>query len=205
MKVKEIIEFEEKNHTFDKSIELRQFVLWNKGISLYYVDNDSALAIKILKEALSLNSSISKIVHNYSEREFEILNTLAVIYSEINENERSIDYFFEAKNKVRRKHFKDEKILIRIDYNMAKVLTRLNRYKESINICKEGIEKCILNSSMYLYGELTYQIGHNFELSGYCNKAKKYYEESLSIFKLKQDDNFKEYIEKRIEQLFITK
>ncbi|WP_286676681.1 tetratricopeptide repeat protein [Cytobacillus solani] len=92
-------------------------------------------------------------------------------------------------------------MLIRIEYNMAKVLTRLKRYRDSNNLCEEGIKKCIEISSMYLYGELTYQIGYNYELIGNRKTAIKFYQESLEIFKIRTNNHFNEYIKNRIQNL----
>ncbi|TCI99593.1 helix-turn-helix domain-containing protein, partial [Cytobacillus praedii] len=195
--VKELVLLEEKNPDFQNIIELRQFLLWHKGIVLYYVDNNPSSAIMLLEKALLLNKPASEIFQLYSEREFEILNTLAVIYSEINNHETSLNYFKNAKDILNRTALKNEKILLRIDYNMAKVLTRLSRYQESIGLCIEGINKCIEISSMYLYGELTYQLGYNYELLGDCQKAKKFYQESLEIFRVRTSNHFNEYIKNR--------
>ncbi|MFC0417370.1 helix-turn-helix domain-containing protein [Cytobacillus solani] len=199
--VKELVLLEESNPDFQNFVELKQFLWWHKGIVLYYVDNNPSLAIKELENALLLSRPISEIYHMYSDREFEIINTLAVIYSEINDHETSLNYFKNARSILKNQALKDTKILLRIDYNMAKVLTRLKRYSESINLCNEGINQCIEDSCMYLYGELTYQIGYNYELMGDRKKAREFYQDSLEIFKVRANNHFNDYIKSRIKQL----
>jgi transcriptional regulator with XRE-family HTH domain len=164
--VKELVTLEERNPTFYKNNDLTQFLLWHKGIVLYYVDKDANSAIKFLEKAIGFNKLISKKIQFFSEREFEIINTLAVIYSEINNNQISLNYFKGAKKILLQRHLKDDKILLRIHYNMAKVLTRMKMFHESIDLCSHGIKKCLDISSMYLYGELTYHLGYNYELMG---------------------------------------
>ncbi|MBP2242455.1 transcriptional regulator with XRE-family HTH domain [Cytobacillus eiseniae] len=202
--VKELVLLEEKNPTFNRFDELKQFLLWHKGIALYYVDNDPSAAIEILNLALKLNNSLPENINLYSEREFEIVNTLAVIYSEINKHETAFNYFNEAKKILTSKQLKDERILIRVNYNMTKVLTRLCRHEESIELCNDGINECIQMNSMYLYGELTYQLGYNYELMNHKEIAVDFYKKSLEIFSIKANHRFNEYIQKRISNLTIV-
>ncbi|KOP84114.1 helix-turn-helix domain-containing protein [Cytobacillus solani] len=84
--VKELVILEEKNPDFQAHVVLKQFLLWHKGIVLHYVDKNPSLAIRELEKALILSKPMSKIFYMYSDREFEIINTLSVIHSEINEH-----------------------------------------------------------------------------------------------------------------------
>lgn len=197
--VKEIVDSEMKNPIFTQNNEHFQLLLWYKGIYEYKLNKNTDTALYFLKQALSLTHSNEKV---WSERELDILNSLGIIHLEENRHEEALDIFNEAFEHLKKRPIvRDESLIIRLSYNKAKVLTRLKKYQESIDTCSNAIDEAIKNHSMYLFGQLYYQIGYNYELMQLLEKAMLFYEKSISAFEIQKDFKFIDYIQKKINQI----
>ncbi len=68
----------------------KQFLLWHKGISTFYLNKDPFTALDLLKQSFNLTAE-NKI--RYAEREVEILISIGIIHSEIYDYKKGIEYF----------------------------------------------------------------------------------------------------------------
>ncbi|MFW0780837.1 helix-turn-helix domain-containing protein [Rossellomorea marisflavi] len=194
----EIVKAEEENPLFAQNTKNSQNLLWHKGIYFYEVEKDVNKAIKTMEEAIEINHSVTKV---YTEREIEILLSIGAILGKEN-LEKALLVFEEISERLKHlPHFNDYTIKTRHLYNYSRVLTRLNQLKESSDYCEKGIKWCLEKDSLYLLGQLHYQIGYNHELLGNNESAKKYMQKALVVFELQNDHVFSPLIRNKIEEL----
>ncbi|QSX24195.1 helix-turn-helix domain-containing protein [Priestia megaterium] len=181
-----VISREKDNYLF-KDIENQQFLLWHEGICDYYVLKDKDKAISKLNDSLNLTIEPSK---HCNERESEILNSIAIIYSEEREFEKAIIYYEKAlKCNLLSSNLSSSIIKIRILYGLSKCLTDMERYNESLEYSKQGKDLCVKNETNYLLGELIYQVGDNLIKLGNITLGLKYLKQSITLFEI--HDNYK--------------
>lgn len=198
--VSEMLKAEKQNPLFSKNLFNQQFILWHEGICAYHLENDALKALKILNDALETTNNYKKKL--YSEREIEILNSIGIIYLEIKKFTEAYNTFEKAIKLFEELPYKDDyNILIRLLYNSAKSCTKLKKYDYSISKCQKGIGKSKEIHSMYLLGELHFQIAYNYLKKEDIYLSDQYFEKSLPIFSIQ---NRQDYID-HINRHFINK
>ncbi|VXC49531.1 XRE family transcriptional regulator [Bacillus sp. 349Y] len=194
----DIVRAEESNPLFSQNKKNLQLLLWHKGIYLYEVENNKEKAIEVLEHAVHIADMKGKVMQ---EREIEILLTIATIYFKEDLNS-ALSLYEEIISHVRvLPHLNDYTIKTRLYYNLARVLTRLNRLEESNEYCDEAIKWCLKKDSIYLLGQTHYQKGYNYELAHRLNDAKTYMEKALIVFEIQQDKETVRFIKGKIDQI----
>ncbi|AST92662.1 MULTISPECIES: helix-turn-helix domain-containing protein [Sutcliffiella] len=197
--VYKIVEAEKKNSLFINNRKYKQFLLWSEGICIFHLKNDKNASLKLLREALELTKMTSKLL---GEREVEILNSIAIIYSETSCYMDAIKTYDEALvHYIKISYIHDPTIKTKLLYNKAKSLTRLKRLEESISTCKEGVRWCIKHNNMYLLGDIYYHLGYNYSLRDDNLLAIEHFKKSIDIFILQEDQTFVKHIKEKIEEL----
>jgi transcriptional regulator with XRE-family HTH domain len=192
--VRAIIKAEENNPVFNRVKKFKQFLIWHQGMCEYFINRNHNKSLDLLYNAFEMTYNRKNML---SEREIEILNSIGVIYLEINENQKAIEKFEEALTQLKNIVFlKNTKIIVRICYNLAKVLTRNKEYERSINVCNEGIVWCKKHHILYLFGELHFQLGYNHNLLN--NKdCETFFKKAINIFELNDKQSYIEHIRKK--------
>jgi transcriptional regulator with XRE-family HTH domain len=194
----DIVKAEIDNPLFSQNNKNLQLLLWHKGIYLYEVKKDLNKSVDTLKEAIHLTHSKGKIL---LERELEIFLALGAIYVKEDIN-KALEVFEEVKHHLQLlPHLNDYKIKTRHYYHITRVLTRLNRQEESNKYCEDGIKWCLHKDSLFLLGELHYQIGYNMELMNKPEEAVKFMKKAIVVFELQQDTKHIQFIKNRIKEL----
>ncbi|MDR4935250.1 helix-turn-helix domain-containing protein [Rossellomorea marisflavi] len=193
----DIVRGEENNPLFSQNKKNLQLLLWHKGIYLYEVEHKKEEAINTLKNAVHIADMKGKVMQ---EREIEILLTIAAIY--FNEDiESALSLYEEIMEHVNvLPYLNDYTIKTRLYYNLARVLTRLDKLEESNKYCDKAIKWCLKNDSIYLLGQIHYQKGYNFELDNQLENAKTFMEKASIVFEIQQDDKVVEFIKDKIKQ-----
>nr|WP_309100364.1 helix-turn-helix domain-containing protein [Fredinandcohnia onubensis] len=195
----EIVNHEKKNPIFNKIPHNKQLLLWYEGICFYELKKDKNTALSLLQEAIDLTRTNEKV---YNEREIEILNSIAVIYYDNEEFQKAIELLEENLVQLQRiPYIVDPTIKTRIYYNLAKSFTRLDKFQESLEICNIGIDWCRQSNTLYLFAELHYQMGYNYELLNQIEQAVFYIENAYNIFLLLKDKKYIPYMDKQLENL----
>lgn len=193
-----MVKLEQNNPIFRKK-ELAQFLLWMRGVCIYYLQNDLNLATKEIDLALSLNQSSRKV---FNEQEIEIMISHAIIYSEEKQYGQSIKFFLEALH-----HFKrlplcnDRKIEMRLYYNISKNYHQQQNFHESIKYAKAGIKRGLEDQSLYLLGHLYYQVGECYLYLDAVAKATQFMKESLWIFEKTNQQGLFDYVKEEITRI----
>ncbi|MFH3698614.1 hypothetical protein WAH92_21810, partial [Acinetobacter baumannii] len=68
----------------------KQFLMWHEAIAIFMVDKSIKTALDFLNNALKLTLTNSDFL---SEREIDIMQTMAIFYAENKEYEKSINIF----------------------------------------------------------------------------------------------------------------
>lgn len=188
----EIVQKEEENPNFKKNPSKRQFLLWHKGISTYYIEKEGKKALDYLEEALSITKSNDRFL---LEQEIEILNSIGGILFEIGKLEESLKLYEKTLENMRRApvHSYSLQIKVRILFNFAKSKTKNKEYKDAIEICEQAIQLSLEHESLYLLGELNYYVSYNYTLSGKAEKGRPNLDQAETIFRM---TNKKQYINK---------
>ncbi|MEK1830010.1 hypothetical protein AAAC51_15730 [Priestia megaterium] len=79
---------------------------------------------------------------------------------------------------------KDPLVKIRILYGLSRALLQMERYEKSVKYAQSGLELCIQHETLYLLGELHYQIGEALCQLGELKQGIAYLEKLLPFLKL---------------------
>jgi transcriptional regulator with XRE-family HTH domain len=196
--INEILKKEQDNPLF-KHTSFRQFLMWHKGICIYYLEEDMERSVSLLFEALALTNPERK---QMTEREIEILTSVAIIEKDHGNLDQAVEVFLEALNHLTAlPQVQDSSIWLKILYGLAQALSKLERYEQSLIYCSKGIDNCIYEENMYLFGELHYQTGMNFIKLGKLPEGKEYLEKAVTIFRLQQNEKFASLVLTEMEKL----
>ncbi|MEK5066797.1 helix-turn-helix domain-containing protein [Cytobacillus sp. FSL R5-0596] len=194
--VKRLVNHFSKHPSF-QGIEEKQFLIWHKGIATYYLDKDFEKSIAILTEAYNMKNSIQ-----YTEQDIQILNSLAIIFSEEEQWYLAKEKFITAINVFNESFVPlDISIYIRLCYNVSKLLLDLKEYKESLFYAEKGLELCKHNNSNYLFGELLYQKGSLLVKLDNINDGLKFLQNSCTIFEVLNKESYLTTVKKEIKEL----
>ncbi|HFJ9467423.1 TPA: helix-turn-helix domain-containing protein, partial [Bacillus cereus] len=183
----EIVTREKYTNNFQTK-EDKQFLIWHEAIAIYCVNNSTKVALTLLNNALKLTVTN---IDFLSEREIDILHTMAILHAENKEYKKSITILKRCLNNFNKLDFpRDKEIKLKIIYNLAKNLSYTYQYEEAIKYIDKGIQLAINLNTFYLLGELYYGKGSNLL------KLKQYNEEdvannmrkSLFIFELTKNE-----------------
>ncbi|MGX5481061.1 helix-turn-helix domain-containing protein [Bacillus thuringiensis] len=183
----EIVTREKYTNNFQTK-EDKQFLLWHEAIAIYCVNNSTKVALTLLNNALKLTVTN---IDFLSEREIDILHTMAILHAENKEYKKSITILKRCLNNFNKLDFpRNKEIKLKIIYNLAKNLSYTYQYEEAIKYIDKSIQLAINLNTFYLLGELYYGKGSNLL------KLKQYNEEdvannmqkSLFIFELTKNE-----------------
>ncbi|WP_064093096.1 helix-turn-helix domain-containing protein [Rossellomorea aquimaris] len=197
----EIVRAEEKNPLFFKDKTNLQLLYWHKGIYKFEVEKNIEAGFALLEEAFSLTTNKKKAL---SEREIEILITLGAFEFGKKNYQKSLELFDEVSQAINATtKLNDKSIKTRLLYNIARVLTRLGKYDESIDYCKQAINWCIDEEHLFGLGELYYHTGYNYELEEKYKKALPYINKSILIFEMYEDNRYYSYLRNKRDEIIL--
>ncbi len=153
------------------------------------VDKSIKTALDFLNNALKLTVTNSDFL---SEREIDIMQTIAIFHGENKEYEKSINILRRCLTNFNKLDFpRDKEIKLKIIFNLAKILGHANQHEEAVKYNDMGIKLAINLNTLYLLGELYY--GKSWNLlklkqpneEDVANNMKK----ALFIFELTEKEN----------------
>ncbi|QIW22162.1 helix-turn-helix domain-containing protein [Bacillus thuringiensis] len=187
---------QEKNQNNFQSKEDKQFLILHEAIAIFMVNKSTKIALNLLNHALKLTLTN---IDCLSEREIEIMHTMAIFHGENKEYEKSINILRRCLTNFNKLDFpRDKEIKLKIIYNLSKLLGLTNKHEEAIKYNDIGIKLAINLNTFYLLGELHYGKAWNLL------RLKQYNEENVAdnmkkalfIFELTE----KEYLLKIIKE-----
>ncbi|MHA4095987.1 helix-turn-helix domain-containing protein [Bacillus cereus] len=147
----------EKNLNNFQTKEDKQFLIWHEAIAIFMVDKSIKTALDFLNNALKLTLTNSDFL---SEREIDIMQTMAIFYAENKEYEKSINIFKKCLTNFNKLDFpRDKEIKLKLMLNLAKCFDFTYQYEEAIKYIDKGIKLAINLNTLYLLGELFYLKG----------------------------------------------
>ncbi|PEC86343.1 transcriptional regulator [Bacillus cereus] len=180
---------QEKNENNFQLKEDKQFLIWHEAIAIFHVNKSIKTALNLLNSALKLTVTN---VDFLSEREIDIMQSIAIFHWANKEYEKSITILRRCLTNFNKLDFpRDKEIKLKIIFNLAKILGHANQHEEAIKYNDMGIKLAINLNTLYLLGELYYGKAWNLL------KLKKYNEEdvadnmkkALFIFELTEKEN----------------
>ncbi|MBG9607648.1 helix-turn-helix domain-containing protein [Bacillus toyonensis] len=196
----EIVKQEKKQNNF-QSKEDKQFLIWHEAIAIFEVNRSTKTALTLLNHALELTLTNSDFL---SEREIDIMQTMAIFYAEHKEYEKSINILRRCLTNFNKLDFpRDKEIKLKIILNSAKFLDLTYQHEEAIKYLDKGIKLAINLDTLYLLGELYYL------KSQYLLKIKQYNEEdvvnnmkkALFIFELREKEHYIQMIKDELIEI----
>ncbi|PEK18526.1 helix-turn-helix domain-containing protein [Bacillus wiedmannii] len=152
----EIVKKEKDEKNFQAK-EDKQFLLWHEAIAVFEVNRSIKTALNLLNNALKLTLTN---VDFLSEREIDIMQTMAIFHGENKEYEKSITMSKRCLTNFNKLDFpRDKEIKLKIIFNLAKTLTSTYQHEEAIKYIDKGIKLAINLNTLYLLGELFYLKG----------------------------------------------
>ncbi|MDH4423553.1 MULTISPECIES: helix-turn-helix domain-containing protein [Bacillus] len=184
----EIVE-QEKNENNFQSKEDQQFLIWHESIARFYVHKSTKTALKLLNNALKLTITNSDFL---SEREIDMMQTMAIFHWDNNEYEKSITILKKCLTHFNKLDFpKDKEIKLKIIFNLAKILGHEHQHEEAIKYNDMGIKLAINLNTFYLLGELYYGKAWNLLKLKQSNEKDiaTNMEKALFIFELTENED----------------
>ncbi|MGN4929559.1 helix-turn-helix domain-containing protein [Bacillus cereus group sp. MYBK14-1] len=152
----EIVKKEKNLNNFQTKDE-KQFLMWHEAIAIFMVDKSIKTALDFLNNALKLTLTNSDFL---SEREIDIMQTMAIFYAESKEYEKSINIFKRCLTNFNKLDFpRDKEIKLKLMLNLAKCFDFTYQHEEAIKYIDKGIKLAINLNTLYLLGELFYLKG----------------------------------------------
>ncbi|WP_306008361.1 helix-turn-helix domain-containing protein [Bacillus sp. MMSF_3353] len=191
----EIVKIEKNLNNFQTKEE-KQFLLWNEAIAIFEVNRSTKTALTLLNNALKLTVTN---VDCLSEREIDIMQTMAIFHAENKEYKKSITILRRCLTNFNKLDFpRDREIKLKIIYNLSKCLSYTCQYEEALKYIDKGIQLAINLNTLYLLGELYYGKGSNLlklKQSNDENVANNM-KTALFIFELTKNENKLKIIQK---------
>ncbi|WP_179107186.1 helix-turn-helix domain-containing protein [Sediminibacillus massiliensis] len=189
----------ETNNPRFKSMDMQKFMLWNKGICDYYVNQEFHRSIRTLNHALKITETALTIL---TVRDIEIMNSIANIYNEERDIDNAVAWYQCAIQYWKRTpSFQKDNLYYRILYNYAVVLSRKEDYQQALNLCNKGIRACLENHNLYLLGEFLYEKGLNLSYLGEKTNSQKYMKQALYLSEIQEKVSYVTFINGRMEKL----
>ncbi|HDR8254652.1 TPA: helix-turn-helix domain-containing protein, partial [Bacillus cereus] len=152
----EIVKKEKNLNNFQTKDE-KQFLMWHEAIAIFMVDKSIKTALDFLNNALKLTLTNSDFL---SEREIDIMQTIAIFHGENKEYEKSINIFKRCLTNFNKLDFpRDKEIKLKLMLNLAKCFDFTYQHEEAIKYIDKGIKLAINLNTLYLLGELFYLKG----------------------------------------------
>ncbi|PEV04853.1 helix-turn-helix domain-containing protein [Bacillus cereus] len=152
----EIVKKEKNLNNFQTKDE-KQFLMWHEAIAIFMVDKSIKTALDFLNNALKQTLTNSDFL---SEREIDIMQTMAIFYAENKEYEKSINIFKRCLTNFNKLDFpRDKEIKLKLMLNLAKCFDFTYQHEEAIKYIDKGIKLAINLNTLYLLGELFYLKG----------------------------------------------
>ncbi|MGE0977191.1 helix-turn-helix domain-containing protein [Bacillus cereus] len=196
----EIVKKEKNLNNFQTKDE-KQFLMWHEAIAIFMVDKSIKTALDFLNNALKLTLTNSDFL---SEREIDIMQTMAIFYAENKEYEKSINIFKRCLTNFNKLDFpRDKEIKLKLMLNLAKCFDFTYQHEEAIKYIDKGIKLAINLNTLYLLGELFY-------LKGQCLlKMKQHnvedviynWKKALFIFELTEKEYYTNVIPNELIEL----
>ena len=196
----EIVKKEKNLNNFQTKDE-KQFLMWHEAIAIFMVDKSIKTALDFLNNALKLTLTNSDFL---SEREIDIMQTMAIFYAENKEYEKSINIFKRCLTNFNKLDFhRDKEIKLKLMLNLAKCFDFTYQHEEAIKYIDKGIKLAINLNTLYLLGELFY-------LKGQCLlKMKQHnvedviynWKKALFIFELTEKEYYTKVIPNELIEL----
>ena len=184
-----IIKNERDRNNFS-SFEDEQFLLWHEAISEYYLFNTGNKAIQKLESIVE--DTQNKEIHTIQE--ISIMNSIAIMYFEIKEYDLSLKKYEECIFAYEKLNNQDAILEIRILYGFSRTLSALEKIEEAILNCKKAIRLCVNEESLYLLGELYFQLGRNSSILKKLDESKEFFNKAEVIFEIQGKDEFLDII-----------
>lgn len=196
--IQNIIKMEEGNPLFNDT-SLKQYLVWHQGICVYYLDSNFDKAINILYSAIDLTNPSRK---NLTEREIEVLTSIAILYNEEKNFRHSITLLVEALADLDKlPNIVDPKSKLRAMFALSQALTYIGEFEESLKYSKKGIDHCIQYETLYLFSEFYYQTGENLIELGEKELGTNYINTAIDFLRIQNNEHLANYIEQELEKL----
>ncbi|MCP8618121.1 helix-turn-helix domain-containing protein [Salirhabdus salicampi] len=195
----EMVSLELKNPLFRSHLEMKQFLLWHKGICAYHLQKGIDKALFYLEEALDCSMTTNK---SLSERDIEILQSKAIILQQSGRFEESKKIFDELLLSLTRNiYISDMKINIRIYYNYARLLVEMGLFDQGIRTAEKGINYAKSKELLYLQGDLYFQMARCYNKMGEYKLAQDYYELAKYCYLLNNEKDLHELTTSVIDEI----
>lgn len=178
-----VVTSELEKNTVDHILD-KQFLLWHKGISDYYLNKDLDCALNTLFQALHQKKEPIELNQHLS-----ICNSIAILYFEENKYEESLNWYKENLALLVDKPITHD-VKIKFYYGFARALCNLENYAEALTYAKKAFDLCLSFETLYLLGELLFLLGRISLLQKNYALSEQYLNHSKTIFLIEGKENY---------------
>lgn len=195
----EIVRSEKKNACFTP-VEHQQLLIWHEGVSTYYVKRNFEQSMKLLLQALQLREKTSNTI--YSMTEIGIFNSIGILHNEEKKFETSVESFMKALLELKKVQKNVDKMKLKIYFGLSKSLCSLERYKEAMKYCKEGLNICHKKESFYLLGEIHFQLAISYYHLRNKDRSLYHFNKASNVFDVVNNEVYKKIVTSNINEYF---
>lgn len=190
-----IVTSELEKNVVDNDLD-KQFLLWHKGISDYYINKDFNNALTTLFQAWNLKE-ITNIEPN---QQLSIANTIAMLYFEEKVYEQSLHWY-----KKNLQLLEDERVTpqvkIKVYYGFARTLSYIENYTDALSYAKKAFDLCISFETLFLLGDILFLLGRISLLQKNYLLSEQYLNYSKTICLLEEKEDYIQITNELLEKI----
>ncbi|RXJ02174.1 XRE family transcriptional regulator [Anaerobacillus alkaliphilus] len=181
---------------------MKPFLLWNKGLVLFYLNKENDRAISLLQDALE---QIKQVPHtDAKEISIEITLSLAILSIETGNHPQAEDYFIQVEqllNKARKLSIGS--LRIKFYYNISTFYIMKCQYDKGLKFTQLGIKEGKSINKLDYLGDLYYHQGLCKSLLN-INGNKEDFENALMIFNIQENQVLYNYVKEKMKKYILT-
>lgn len=179
------------------SLEHR-YLLWHKGISLYYLTNNFKESVQLLEDLLveeSAASASDKLLN------INVKTSIAIIYQEEKEYEKAYQLYKEAWDQLEEiEEIDDFETKLKILFGLSQTLTYLGEFAASKSYSLQAISICVKRNTLYLLPDCYYQVGSNLVNLNRKEEGLKYIQTAMTLFEVQGNSNMVNIVKMKLEE-----
>ncbi|MED4127830.1 helix-turn-helix domain-containing protein [Shouchella miscanthi] len=202
--IKYIIDNELSHNAAIYSKYEKDYLLWHRGITIYYIGSSINQSIEFLEDLISKREGVT------TEKDFllniSIYASIGAILKDEGEFKKAYQIYLDAleiieKNRINKSEDSTIKIYIRILFGISQVSTQLHSYLESIEHITRAIDLCTSIKTLYLLADCYYQLGYNHIKLDNKNKGLESLEISSTLYSIEKNQEMQRLVLSEIRKI----
>ncbi|WP_152657968.1 helix-turn-helix domain-containing protein [Oceanobacillus sp. CFH 90083] len=174
----------------------QRYLLWHKGIALYYLTNNFQESIEVLEKLLVEEKNVSDQLLNIN-----VKTSIAIIYQTEKDYDKACQLYKDAWDQLKGiEEADDYETELKILFGLSQTLTYLKQYTESKSYSLLAISICVKRNTLYLLPDCYYQVGYNLIQLNRKEEGLHYIQTALTLYEIQGNTNLMNIVKERLEE-----